>query len=85
MGECAETVGVGGKDIQFRSCQAHNISSGQKEDRSRTAGTVGEGEGAAEEGCLEPTEPAASMRQAFLSIRVQKYHLRICTSQPWFL
>src|ERR1700687_2126118 len=29
----------------------------QKENRSRSAGKVGEGEGAAEEGCLETTEP----------------------------
>jgi hypothetical protein len=39
---------------------AHNVSGRQKADRSRTAGTVGEGEGATEEGCLEPTEPAAA-------------------------
>jgi|ERR1039458_1901562 hypothetical protein len=32
--------------------QAHNISSRQKENRSRTAGEVGKREGAAEEGCL---------------------------------
>jgi hypothetical protein len=45
--------------------QAHNISSRQKENRSRTAGEVGKREGAAEEGCLELTEPAAaSTRQA---------------------
>ena len=33
--------------------QAHHISSRQKENRSRTAGTVGEGEGG-EEGCITP-------------------------------
>jgi hypothetical protein len=38
---------------------AHNIRSRQEEDRSRTASEVGEGEGAAEEGGLEPREPAA--------------------------
>jgi len=32
--------------------QAHNISGRQKENRSRSAGKVGEGEGAAEEGGL---------------------------------
>ncbi len=37
--------------------QAHNISGRQKENRSRTAGKVGEGEGAAEEVGVGPTEP----------------------------
>jgi hypothetical protein len=35
--------------------QAQNISSRQKENRSGTEVTVGEGEGAAEESSLEPT------------------------------
>jgi hypothetical protein len=39
--------------------QAHHIRCWQEENRSRSAGTVGEGEGAAEEG-LEPREPAAN-------------------------
>jgi hypothetical protein len=34
--------------------QAHNISSRQKENRSRPKGTVGEGESAAEEDFLGP-------------------------------
>jgi hypothetical protein len=45
--------------------QAHNISSRQEEDRSRTAGKVGEGEGGEEVG-VERAEPAAAMRQAFM-------------------
>jgi hypothetical protein len=51
MGEGAGTfvVNIGGKDHQFRSCQAHNISSRQKEDRGGTAGEVGEVEGCEEE------------------------------------
>jgi len=40
MGEDAGTFAVnsGGKDDQFRSGKAHHISSGQKENRSRSAG-----------------------------------------------
>jgi hypothetical protein len=58
-----------GKKNQYPSrdgeTQAHNISSRQKENRGGTAGEVGEGEGAAEEGCLEPAAPAASTRCPF--------------------
>jgi hypothetical protein len=43
--------------------QAHNISGGQKQNRSRTAGSVGEGESSGEEGGLEPAETDASMGQ----------------------
>ena len=44
-----------GKGERSRTeAQAHNISGRQKEDRSGTTGKVGEGEGAAEEGWLEP-------------------------------
>jgi hypothetical protein len=38
-----------GKESGCDETQAHNISSRQKENRGGTAGTVGEGEGAAEE------------------------------------
>jgi hypothetical protein len=45
-----------GKESQYPSgqdeTQAHNIGSRQKENRSRSARAVGEGEGAAEEDCL---------------------------------
>jgi hypothetical protein len=52
--------------------QAHNISSRQKENRRRSAGEVGEGEGAAEEDFLEsdlrnhssPPSPFATRRTA---------------------
>ena len=40
--------------------QEHNLSRRQKENRSRSAGAVGEGEGAAEEGGVEQTEPSAA-------------------------
>jgi hypothetical protein len=56
---------MGKDEASSAETKAHNIGSGQKQNRSRSAGEVGEGEGAAEEGSLEPTEPAASMRQAF--------------------
>ena len=46
--------------------EAHNFSSRQTENRGGTKGAVGEGEGGEEEGGVEPTEPAASMRQAFI-------------------
>jgi len=53
-----------GKDERSSAeTQAHNLSSRTKADRSGAAGEVGEGEGG-EEDCLEPTEPAACMRQA---------------------
>jgi hypothetical protein len=42
--------------------QAHDLSSRQKENRSRSAGEVGESEGGEEEiSYLEPAEPAASL------------------------
>jgi hypothetical protein len=55
MGESAGTFAVnsGGKDDQFRSGKAHHISSRQKENRSRTKGTVGEVESGEEVGWLE--------------------------------
>src|ERR1035441_4127233 len=47
--------------------QAHNFTSRQKANRGGTKGTVGEGEGGEEEGCVEPREPAAaSTRRAFV-------------------
>jgi hypothetical protein len=42
--------------------QTHYVSISPQEDRSISAGKVGEVEGATEEGCLEPAEPAASIR-----------------------
>jgi hypothetical protein len=43
--------------------QEHNFSRRQKENRSRSAGAVGEGEGAAEEGGVEQTEPVCGDRR----------------------
>ena len=47
----------------IKAGRAYHIGSGQKKNRSRAAGEVGEGEGAAEKGGLEPRESAANMRQ----------------------
>ena len=44
MGGYSQTVAVGWKDTQFRSCQTHNFGGRQEENRSGTKGTVGEGE-----------------------------------------
>jgi hypothetical protein len=67
MGELAATVGVGWKDHQFRSCQAQHVGICPQEDRRRSAGEVGEVEGAAEESCLDDWGlAAASTRQAFI-------------------
>ena len=71
-----------GKDERSSAAtQAHNLSSRQKEDRSRSACEVGEGEGCAEVGCLKVTEPAASMRQAFALEGPQRLHLATVTIQ----
>jgi hypothetical protein len=43
--------------------QAHNIGSRPKENRSRSAGALGEGKGAAEEDCLEPASPFPSRKE----------------------
>jgi hypothetical protein len=45
MGEGTGTfaVNIGGKDDQFRSGKAHHVSISPQEDRSRSAGEVGEG------------------------------------------
>jgi hypothetical protein len=61
MGKCSETVAAntGGEVNGIGSCQAHHVGISPEEDRSGTAGTVGEGEGG-EEGGLEQTEPVAS-------------------------
>ena len=47
--------------------QAHHIRCWPKANRSRSASEVGEGEGAAEEGGLEPREPAAKNVVGFSS------------------
>ena len=53
---------------RIKAAQEHHIGCCQKANRCRTASEVGEGEGAAEEGGLEPREPAATTtRQAFVS------------------
>lgn len=52
----------------IKAAQEHHIGCWQKANRCRTASKVGEGEGAAEEGGLEPREPAATTtRQALVS------------------
>jgi hypothetical protein len=40
------------RGADYGSRHAHDVASRQKKNRSRTAGKVGEGEGAAEKGCL---------------------------------
>jgi hypothetical protein len=69
MGKCAETIAASSGDSENNerdSCQAHNVGGFTEEDRSGCTGEVGEDTGAAEEGGIETTEPAASMRQAFM-------------------
>ena len=52
----------------IKAAQEHHIGCWQKANRCRAASEVGEGEGAAEEGGLEPREPAVTTtRQAFVS------------------
>jgi hypothetical protein len=63
MGNRSETVAVGWKDHEFRSRKAHDVGISPQEDRGGTKGTVGEGQGAEEEGCLAPTEPATFKRR----------------------
>jgi hypothetical protein len=49
--------------------KAENVRSRQKTNCGGAAGTVGAGEGAAVESCLEPTEPAASYAAGFRFLR----------------
>jgi hypothetical protein len=48
------------------SCKTHHVGISPEEDRSGAAGTVGEVQSSEEEGDVEPLEPAAQMRQAFV-------------------
>jgi hypothetical protein len=74
MGKFSETVAAnaGGEVNGIGSCEADNIRSRQKENRSRSASEVGASEGAAEEGCLATSEPAASYAAGFPSCLIQK-------------
>ncbi|MGB8063044.1 MAG: hypothetical protein WCF26_14195 [Candidatus Sulfotelmatobacter sp.] len=56
MGECSEGIAAseGSKNNGLGSWEAHYVSVSPQENRRGTAGEVGEGEGGAEEGCLEP-------------------------------
>jgi hypothetical protein len=49
----------------FGTREAHNVSISPEEDRDGTAGTVGTGKGGEKEGCLDPRQRAARVRQAF--------------------
>jgi hypothetical protein len=40
--------------IHYGKTETHHVSLSPQEDRSGTTGALGGGEGAAEEGCLEP-------------------------------
>jgi len=55
MGRHSQTVaiGVGWKDIEFRSCQTHQVGVRPQEDRGGTKGKMGEVPSAAEKGCLD--------------------------------
>jgi hypothetical protein len=61
--------------------QAHDLSGRQKKNRSRAAGTVGEGTRCEQEGGLAAWEPAASYAQAFRLVSFRKSVLRNYTSQ----
>jgi hypothetical protein len=52
MGEHTETIaaGVGGKDNHPRSSEAYHVGVSPQEDRRSSKSTLGEGQGAAEEG-----------------------------------
>jgi hypothetical protein len=52
MGKGSEGIGASsdGESNGLGSCEADDVSSSPQEDRSGTAGEVGEGEGSAEEG-----------------------------------
>ena len=56
MGECSEGIAAseGSENNGLGSWEAHYVSDSPQENRSGTAGEVGEGEGGPEEGCLEP-------------------------------
>jgi hypothetical protein len=56
MGECSEGIAAseGSKNNGLSFWEAHYVSISPQENRSGTAGEVGEGEGGPEEGCLEP-------------------------------
>jgi hypothetical protein len=51
VGEGSEWIEASsGENNRFGSCKAHHVSIGPQEDCGGTAGAVGEGKGAAEEG-----------------------------------
>jgi hypothetical protein len=61
MGKNAGEQRAAEAETRQRAQEENHVACGPKKDRSVSAGAMGEVEGAAEEGCLEPTEPAASM------------------------
>jgi hypothetical protein len=56
MGENSEGITACGRDknSQLGSCEAHYVGSRSPEDRGVSAGALGEAEGGAEEGGVEP-------------------------------
>jgi hypothetical protein len=54
MGEGSQRITANGdsENNGLSSCEAHHVTRCPQEGRSGTAGAVGEGEGAAEKGCL---------------------------------
>jgi len=51
MGKYSQEIAANaGGEVWIGSCQAHHVGISPEEDRSRTAGTVGEGEGGEEGG-----------------------------------
>ena len=67
MGESPEGTPACSENNRCGSCKAHHVGICPQEDRRRTAGALGAGEGASEkESGLEPREPAPRMRQAFV-------------------
>jgi hypothetical protein len=61
MGKGSEWIaasGGGSENNWLGSCKAHHVRISPQEDRVGTAGEMGEGEGAAEEGGVGDWEPA---------------------------
>ena len=66
MGEGWEGTEANSRCIQnnrLHSCEAHDLAGRPQEDRSGAAGTLGEGEGGEEEGCVVSREHAAASSQ----------------------
>jgi len=71
-GERTSPITIRCHENQSRSGQTQDFRSRSKEDRCGTKSAVGKVEDAAEEGCLEPKEPAAKSMGFILTVQAAR-------------